>query len=92
MSLQPPKPRAKFHIGYALLIVLGIAALGYVLWALKASWALGGGPHMSVNGWIALGLAFVVTGALAGGLMWLAFYSSRKGYDDNVGQEEHDED
>ncbi|HWE45492.1 MAG TPA: hypothetical protein VG407_05640 [Caulobacteraceae bacterium] len=91
MSVQPPKPRAKFHLGYLLLIGLGIAAVVYTLWALKASWALGGGPHMSVNGWIALALAFVVTGVLAGGLMWLAFYSSRKGYDDNVGREEDDE-
>jgi hypothetical protein len=81
---QPPKAR-RFHFGYVLLTVGLLAVLGYVIWALQASWALAGGPHMSVNGWIALGLAFVLTGALGGGLMWLAFYSSRKGFDDNVG-------
>ena len=92
MSPQPPpKPRPKFHIGYALLLALGIGALAYVIWALKASWNLAAGAHMSANGWIALALAFVVTGALGGGLMWLAFYSNRKGYDDNVGRGDEDD-
>ncbi len=85
----PPK-KARFHFGYVLLAGGLLAGLAYVIWAMTQAWALGGGPHMSVNGWIALGLAFVVTGALGGGLMWLAFYSSRKGFDDNVGGEEED--
>jgi hypothetical protein len=92
MSLQPPpKPRPRFHIGYVLLIALLAGALAYVIWALKASWGLAAGSHMSANGWIALALAFVVTGALGGGLMWLAFYSARKGYDDNVGHGDEDD-
>jgi hypothetical protein len=92
MSPQPPeKPRPRFHVGYALLIALAIGAVAYVIWALKASWSLAGGAQLSVNGWIALVLAFVVTRALGGGLMWLAFYSNRKGYDDNVGREEDDD-
>ena len=87
MSVPPPKPpRQKFNLGYLLLIALAIGALAYVIWALKASWSLAAGSHMSANGWIALAIAFVVTGLLGGGLMWLAFYSSRKGYDDNVGR------
>ncbi len=91
MSPQPPeKPRPKFHPGYLLLIALAIGALAYVIWALKASWSLAGGAQMSANGWIALAIAFVVTGALGGGLMWLAFYSNRKGYDDNVGRGDED--
>ena len=92
MSPQPPqKPRPKFHHRLsALLIALALGALAYVIWALKASWNLAAGAHMSANGWIALALDFVVTGALGGGLMWLAFYSNRKGYDDNVGREEED--
>ena len=93
MSPQPPdRPKARFHPGYVLIVLLAAAAVAYAIWAVKASWGLAGGVHMSVNGWIALGLAFVVTGALGGGLMWLAFYSSRKGYDDNVGREEEHED
>ena len=87
MNAKPPR---KSYIGYVLLTVLGAAAVAYAFWALRASWGLAGGPHMSANGWIALGLAFVVTGALGGGLMWLAFYSARKGYDDNVGSGDDD--
>ena len=37
---------------------------------------------MSIHLWIALALALVFTAALGGGLMWLAFYSSREGWDD----------
>jgi hypothetical protein len=37
---------------------------------------------MSVHGYIALGLAGGVTLLLGGGLMWLAFYSANKGWDD----------
>lgn len=92
MSAEPPKPpRGKFNPGYLLLIAVAIGALAYVIWALKASWGLAAGAQMSANGWIALVIAFVVTGALGGGLMWLAFYSARKGYDDSVGREEDDE-
>jgi hypothetical protein len=53
-----------------------------------AAWGLGGLSKMTIHGWIALGLAFVLTGLLGGGLMFLAFYSARKGYDDNVGKDE----
>lgn len=64
-------------------VALGAAAVvAFLVWALVASWKLGGDTPMSIHGWIALGLAFVLTGALGGGLMWLAFYSHRKGWDD----------
>ena len=38
---------------------------------------------MSVHGWVAMGIAGLFTALLTGGLMWLAFYSARKGFDDD---------
>jgi hypothetical protein len=34
--------------------------------------------------WIVALVGTLFTGALAGGFMWLAFYSSRRGYDERV--------
>ncbi len=85
--------RAKFRIsGAAVVLAVGlIGFLAYVVWAARATWKLTPGVHMSGHGWAALTLAFVLTGLLGGGLMWLAFYSSRKGYDEGVATSE-DED
>ena len=47
-----------------------------------AAWKLSGPVQMSIHGYIALGLAGGVTLLLGGGLMWLAFYSANKGWDD----------
>jgi high-affinity Fe2+/Pb2+ permease len=85
-----PQRRPRIGLGLILLTVVLLAALGGVVWAFTVVWGDSGSVHMSANGWIAMILAFVVTGALGGGLMWLAFYSSRKGYDDNVGGQDED--
>lgn len=87
MATEPRKAgRALAWVAASL--VLGAAAT-FVVWAYLASGTIGGGGgDMSVHGWIALGLAFFFTATLGGGLMWLAFYSSRKGYDDEAGKEE----
>ena len=45
-----------------------------------------GGAPIGMHGWIAMGLAVVFSGVCAGGLMWLAFYSSKRGVDDKVGR------
>ena len=45
-------------------------------------WVEIGDTEISTNGIIALGLGVAATMALGIGLMWLVFYSSRKGYDD----------
>jgi hypothetical protein len=40
---------------------------------------------LSLHGWIALGLGVGFTLLLAGGLLSLAFFSHRRGYDDDAG-------
>lgn len=70
-------------IAVAAVLALAGAAVG---WAFVAN--LGRDSALSVHGWIALALGCVLSGALAGGLMWLASYSARRGYDDEAGKEE----
>ena len=66
-----------------LVLTLAMAAmLAFVIWAFFAAWGLSGATRISLNGYIALGLAAGCTLLLGGGLMWLAFYSARKGFDD----------
>ena len=66
------------HLPLALTF-LGLAAFAALLgWVLVAAEAFEGlGP---IWGWVAAGAA--VTGLLTAGLMWLAFFSARRGYDD----------
>jgi hypothetical protein len=66
-------------------VLAGLALGALTLLAAFGVWQafkIGGVRDITVHGWIALSLAVVLTGALAGGLVWLAFYSSRHGYDD----------
>jgi hypothetical protein len=68
-----------------LLIALGLIAIFAFMG--KALWDIGGlqgltGGHPGLL--VALGVAVVGTGALAAVLMRLAFFSSRKGYDETV--------
>ena len=46
------------------------------------AWILRGDTGITFHGWIALGVALAGTAGIGGGLMWLAFYSSRTGWDD----------
>ena len=57
---------------------LVLMGAGLLLLALK----LTGPLHMSVHGYIALALGCALTALSAAGLMGLAFYSDRKGFDD----------
>lgn len=75
-------------LGWTAVAVLSAVVVAFLVWSLQASWRLGGDSDVSIHGWIALGLALVFTLVIGGGLMWLAFYSSRKGYDDAAGKEE----
>ena len=58
----------------ALLVVALLAAI-YFWWSLSD-------VDISLNGVIALTLGCLLSLALAGGLMFLVFYSSRQGHDD----------
>lgn len=68
-------------------LILLVTALGgllaFAVWGLATVWRLTGDTHVSVHGYIAMGIAAVFTLLLGGGLMWLAFYSARRGYDDD---------
>lgn len=68
--------------GTLILTLTLVGMLLFSIWGFFAAWKIGGDAPISVHGYIALGLAGGVTLLLGGGLMWLAFYSSRKGYDD----------
>ena len=55
-----------------------IAAVALSLYALRAL----AGEYVNIHGYIALAIGVVGVCALAGGLMALAFYSDRAGWDD----------
>jgi succinate dehydrogenase hydrophobic anchor subunit len=57
--------------------------LALVMWGAVSAWRLAGNAPMSIHGWIAMGIAGVFTALLTGGLISLAFYSARNGYDDD---------
>ena len=62
---------------YALAVAAAVACL-----AGFGAWVLRGDTGITLHGWLALGVALVGTTLVGGGLMWLAFYSSRSGWDD----------
>ena len=76
-------PDKRFSAGFyvSLAALLFVAAL--CLWGVVLAFR-GGGAQIGMHGWIAMGLAIVLSGGLAGGLMWLAFYSARKRVDEDV--------
>ena len=61
-----------------------VTVLGFFGWAFYATRSFGSwtGGSTAIAWMIALGLIF--TGGLGAALMWLTFYSSRKGYDDTA--------
>ncbi len=58
-----------------------VAVMAALAWAFSVTWA-DSGVHLGLHGWLALTIALVGTTVVAGGLMWLAFYSARAGWDD----------
>lgn len=70
----------RFFLALLLALLTAAAATFGAAWL----WRVIGGAPMSVHGWIALGLGIFGSVALAGGLMGLAFKSSREGWDDRV--------
>ncbi len=71
-------------------IFLGLSFLGLAAFALFTGWAFFAASRIG-GGWRSLGPIWpyvaggaLVVGALAGFLMWLAFYSANHGYDDRA--------
>jgi hypothetical protein len=66
-----------------LILVLGGLLAAAVLGA-TALWNAAGGTGLSGHGLAALVLGALASLALGGGLMFLVFYSSRRGHDDDA--------
>jgi hypothetical protein len=86
----PPQPRRKTSgLGLLLSVAGGLVLLGLCVRGAIATWRsaeqVNPASHMTIHGWAAMIIAFVMVAVVGGGLMWLAFYSARKGYDDRVG-------
>lgn len=71
-------------------VVLGLAFVGLAVFAVFTGWAfyraseLGGGWRSLGPIWPYVAGGVLIVAALAGFLMWLAFYSARHGYDERV--------
>jgi hypothetical protein len=70
-------------IGVLLVLIIPAALVLLSGYGVFVAFKISGGVHMSVHGYVAMGLAVVLTLVLGGGLMTLAFYSDRHGYDDD---------
>lgn len=68
-------------LGIALLIGMGAVLVFAIAYAWKF-WVRLSGVEMGVHGWTAMILGAVFALALGIGLMFLIFYSNRKGYDE----------
>jgi len=71
-------------------VALGLTFAGLAAFAVFAAWAFREGSVLS-GGWRSLNPIWpyvigscVTVAALAGSLMWLAFYSASHGYDDRI--------
>jgi hypothetical protein len=73
----------RLGLGFWLLTVVLLAILAFAVWGFGQAWRMAGNAPMSVHGYIAMGLGIGLSLLLGGGLMALAFYSSRRGYDDD---------
>lgn len=74
------KPKTLNLQAIALMVVLGLILSAAFAGSLSAFDAYG--QEMTIHGWIALTIGTFFSLALGVGLMFLVFYSARKGYDD----------
>jgi uncharacterized membrane protein len=71
-------------MGTWIVVAILVALLVLVLVVLLRNLPLSQFPHISVHGWIAMGIGTFFSLLIGCGLMWLSFYSSRHGYDDRA--------
>jgi len=69
----------------ALMIIALFALLAVSLWFAGAAWVRLGSDPMPLYGYVAIAGGVLFSLLIGGGLMALAFYSSRHGYDDLSG-------
>ena len=68
-----------------ILSLLGLlAGAGGFAWYV---WRELGDVEISLHGWLALGGGIAATLGLGIGLMWLVYFSHRRGYDDEAGRD-----
>ena len=66
-----------------ILTTLGFAAFAvFAVWAFREAGAMGEGWSGMAHIWPYVLGGLIAVAALTGGLMWLAFFSARRGYDD----------
>ncbi len=70
-------------VGMILLTLFLLGLLAFAAWGFVTAWRMAGNAPMGVHGYIAMGLGVALSLLLGGGLMALAFYSARHGYDDD---------
>lgn len=68
-----------------IVIAVAAAVVVAVIAVVAGLWATIGANQISAAGWAAMILGALVTLGLGTGLMSLVFFSSRHGYDDDVG-------
>ena len=73
--------------GIATLILSLVAMLAGAAGFAWYVWSELGDVEISMQGYLALAGGVAVTLALGVGLMWLVYYSHRRGYDDEAGQD-----
>lgn len=64
-----------------------LALLAFALWFAVRAWIHLAGDALPLYGYVALAGGVLFSLLIGGGLMALAFYSSRKGYDDRAGND-----
>tara|TARA_E500000318_G_scaffold50964_1_gene47701 strand:- start:1887 stop:2126 length:240 start_codon:yes stop_codon:yes gene_type:complete len=67
-----------------LLALVLLSLLAGALWGVWEVWFAVEDVEMSIHGFIALAIGSIFTLLLGGGLMFLAYYSSKHGYDERV--------
>lgn len=67
-----------------LLVVILFSLLASALWGVWEMWFSIEDVDISIHGFIALALGAFFTLLLGGGLMWLAYFSSKHGYDERT--------
>ena len=73
----------KRALPYLMLAVALAGVAAFFGWAFHEAGIVGGGWQAALAPiWLYVAGGLLVVAALTGGLMWLAFYSSRRGYDE----------